>query len=141
VAFAAGDGGDIGRLAITGFCWGGRIVWLYAAHNERVKAGVAWYGPLAGEPSELKPKNPVDIAPSLKVPVLGLYAGEDSNIGMDQVEAMRGALQGSPGGSTIEVVPGVPHGFNADYRPSYRESEAKAGWSRMLDWFKQHGAA
>jgi carboxymethylenebutenolidase len=141
VSYAAGDGGDIGRLAITGFCWGGRIVWLYAAHNERVKAGVAWYGPLVGEPSDLKPKNPVDIAPSLKVPVLGLYAGDDANIKPENVEAMRKALEGSTSGSQIIVVPGVPHGFHADYRPSYNEKEAKEGWAKLLDWFKSHGAA
>jgi carboxymethylenebutenolidase len=141
VSFAAGDGGDIGRLAITGFCWGGRIVWLYAAHNERVKAGAAWYGPLVGEPTDLKPKNPVDIAGSLKVPVLGLYAGDDANIKPEHVDAMKKALAGGSSGSEIIVVPGVPHGFNADYRPSYREKEAKEGWAKMLDWFKSHGAA
>ena len=141
VAYAAGDGGDIGRLAITGFCWGGRIVWLYAAHNERVKAGVAWYGALVGEPSDLKPKNPVDIAPSLKVPVLGLYGGDDANIKPEHVEAMRKALEGSSSGSEISVVPGVPHGFHADFRASYREKEAKEGWAKLLDWFKSHGAA
>jgi carboxymethylenebutenolidase len=141
VAFAESDGGDIGRVAITGFCWGGRIVWLYAAHNTHLKAAVAWYGPLVGEASDLKPKNPVDIGASLAVPVLGLYAGDDANIKPEHIEAMKQALAGGSSGSEIIVVPGVPHGFNADYRPSYREKEAKEGWAKMLDWFKSHGAA
>jgi carboxymethylenebutenolidase len=141
VAYAADDDGDIGRLAITGFCWGGRIVWLYAAHNTHLKAGAAWYGPLVGETSDLKPKNPVDIAAELKIPVLGQSGGADANIKPEHVEAMRKALAAGSSGSEIVVYPGVPHGFNADYRPSYREKEAKEAWARMLAWFKSHGAA
>lgn len=139
LAYAAGDGGDVDRVAITGFCWGGRIVWLYAAHNPHLKAAAAWYGPLVGEPTSLKPKNPVDIAPTLTVPVLGLYAGDDANIKPEHVEAMRQALAKGQSGSQIVVYPGVPHGFHADYRPSYREKEAKDGWAKLLDWFKSHG--
>ncbi len=141
VAYAAGDAGDIGRLAITGFCWGGRIVWLYAAHNPQLKAAAAWYGPLVGEPTPLRPKNPVDVAPALTVPVLGLYAGDDANIKAEHVQAMRQALAKGRSGSQIVVYPGVPHGFHADYRPSYRETEAKDGWARLLDWIKGHGVA
>jgi carboxymethylenebutenolidase len=141
LAYAKGDGADGERLGITGFCWGGRIVWLYSAHNPQVDAGVAWYGPLAGDPSDLKPTNPVDIAGDLKVPVLGLYAGGDTFITAEHVEAMRAALSGGGSGSEIVVVPDVQHGFHADYRPTYNETAAKEGWARLLDWFKAHGVA
>jgi carboxymethylenebutenolidase len=141
VAFAKGESGDTERLGITGFCWGGRVVWLYAAHNPQVKAGVAWYGPLALETGDLRPKNPPDIAAELKVPVLGLYAGGDTFIVPEQVEAMRNALAQGTSGSEIVVVPEVQHGFHADYRPTYNEAAAKDGWARLLDWFKAHEAA
>jgi carboxymethylenebutenolidase len=135
---------DARKLAITGFCWGGRIVWLYAAHNPNVRAGAAWYGRLAAganaPKNPLQPNNPIDFAASLKVPVLGLYAGKDTSITKD-VDAMRAELQKGTSGSEIIVYPDAEHGFNADYRPSYNERDAKDAWARMLAWFKQHGAA
>lgn len=131
--------GDAKRLAITGFCWGGRVVWLYAAHNPDIKAGVAWYGHLVGAPSDLKPKNPVDVAADLKAPVLGLYGGMDTGITADAIAQMRAALAAAHNPSEIVVYPGAPHGFHADYRPSYKEADAKDGDRRMYDWFKKHG--
>jgi len=141
VAFAASDGGDVARLGITGFCWGGRITWLYAAHNPKLKAGVAWYGRLVGDASALTPKHPVDVAANLKAPVLGLYGGADQGIPLDTVDAMRAAC--AKAGKTCEIVvfEGAPHAFHADYRPSYRAAPAKEGWSRLLAWFKTHGVA
>ncbi|MEH1830958.1 MAG: dienelactone hydrolase family protein [Nostoc sp.] len=131
--------GNADKLAITGFCWGGRIIWLYAAHNPKVKAGVAWYGRLVGDATELQPKYPIDIASKLTVPVLGLYGGKDPSIPLDTVEQMRDRLKSSSSKSEIIVYPDAPHAFFADYRPSYREKEAKEGWKRLLAWFKQHG--
>ncbi len=142
LAWAASTGqADPGRSAITGFCWGGRIVWLYCAHNPAMKAGVAWYGRLVGQASELTPKHPVDIAPSLEVPVLGLYGGADQGIPPQSIEQMRVALERGASGSQIVVYEDAPHGFNADYRPSYRKEAATDGWKRMTAWFKAHGAA
>ncbi|MBA3441772.1 MAG: dienelactone hydrolase family protein [Pyrinomonadaceae bacterium] len=147
VAYAKKSGkGQTAKLGITGFCWGGRIVWLYAAHNPQLKAGVAWYGRLVGRDSgnELQPKNPVDVATSLKAPVLGLYGADDQGIPLDTVERMRVALKEAKGAarqSEIIVYPKTPHGFHADYRPSYRPEEAKEGWRRLQEWFKKHGAA
>ena len=132
--------GDVTRLGITGFCWGGRIVWLYAAHSKQVKAGVAWYGRLVGEPSNLFPKHPVDVAADLKAPVLGLYAGKDGGIPLDTVEKMREALKKSKVPAEIVVYPDAQHGFHADYRPSYNEADAKDGWNKLQAWFKKHGA-
>ncbi|BAZ00632.1 dienelactone hydrolase [Tolypothrix tenuis PCC 7101] len=131
--------GNANRLGITGFCWGGRIVWLYAAHNPEVKAGVAWYGRLVGDATELQPKYPIDIASTLTVPVLGLYGGKDTGIPLDTVEKMRDRLKSSSSKSEIIVYPDAPHAFYADYRPSYREKEAKEGWKKLQAWFKQHG--
>ncbi|MEH1961628.1 MAG: dienelactone hydrolase family protein [Nostoc sp.] len=130
--------GNADKLAITGFCWGGRIIWLYAAHNPKVKAGVAWYGRLVGDATELQPQNPIDIASKLTVPILGLYGGKDTGIPINTVEQMRDRLKSSSK-SEIIVYPDAPHAFFADYRPSYREKEAKEGWKRLLAWFKQHG--
>lgn len=127
------------KLGITGFCWGGRIIWLYAAHNPQVKAGVAWYGRLVGDATELQPKYPVDIASKLTVPILGLYGGKDTGISLDTVEQMRDRLQSSSSKSEIIIYPNAPHAFFADYRPSYREKEAQDGWKRLLAWFKQNG--
>ena len=141
VAFARGEGADATRLAITGFCWGGRIVWLYAAHNHAVRAGAAWYGPLAGKPDALRPHTAIELASDIKAPILGLYAGLDQNISAADIDAMRQAL--TKAGNTvsrIDVFPDAQHGFNADYRPSYNETDAKEAWSRMLAWFKSHGA-
>ena len=146
LAWAAENGGDLKKLAITGFCWGGRITWLYAAHNKDVKAGVAWYGRLVGTPSELTPKNPVDIAASLHAPVLGLYGGKDNGIPLDTVNEMKKALAaaGKKGNkaakaSQFVVYPDAGHAFHADYRPSYREKEAADGFKRALAWFKAKG--
>jgi carboxymethylenebutenolidase len=131
--------GNAEKLAITGFCWGGRITWLYSAHNPQVKAGVAWYGRLVGNTTELTPKHPVDIASALSVPILGLYGGKDTGITLDTVEQMRDRLKSSSSKSDIIVYPNAPHAFFADYRLSYREKEAKNGWKRLQAWFKQHG--
>ncbi|MCU0516630.1 MAG: dienelactone hydrolase family protein [Oscillatoria sp. Prado101] len=131
--------GNTDKLGITGFCWGGRIVWLYAAHNSKVKAGVAWYGRLVDEPAPLTPKNPIDIAGELKVPVLGLYGGKDEYIPNQTVERMRSALKAGSSGSEIVVYEDAPHGFYADYRPTYRKEPALDGWRRLLDWFKKYG--
>jgi carboxymethylenebutenolidase len=143
VAFAKGEGkADTAKLGITGFCWGGRIVWLYDAHNPAVKAGVAWYGPLTPKQSSLTPKNPVDVTMDLKGPVLGLYGGADTGIPQESVEKMRAALKaGSPAAmkSRIDVYPDTPHAFNADYRPSYRKEAAEDGWKKCLEWFKANG--
>lgn len=148
VAWAGANGGDAGRLAVTGFCWGGRITWLYAARNPRVKAGVAWYGKLDGPRTELQPLNPVDVAASLKAPVLGLYGGKDTGIPLEEVQAMRAALKsaGQQGNaaaaaSRIDVFPEAPHGFHADYRASYREAEAKEAFARLQQWFRDLKAA
>jgi carboxymethylenebutenolidase len=128
--------GNIDRVGITGFCWGGRITWLYAAYNPKVKAGVAWYGRLVGTSTTLTPKHPVDIAPTLSVPVLGLYGGKDTGIPLDGVEKVRTLLTSGGSKSAIVVYPEAPHAFFADYRPSYRETEAKDGWNRLQEWFK-----
>ncbi len=143
VAYAKGTGkADTSKLAITGFCWGGRIVWLYAAHNPNLKAGVAWYGRLKGDKTELQPKYPVDLAADVKAPVLGLYGGADQGIPVATVEAMREALKAA-GNTTAEIVvyPDTPHAFYADYRPSYRKEQADDGWKRLLEWFKKNGVA
>ncbi len=142
VAWAKGTGkGDTSRLGITGYCWGGRIVWLYAAHNPDLKAGVAWYGRLVGKPDELHPKNPADLAASLKAPVLGLYGGADQGIPADSIETMRAAIKQADKTAEIHVYPDTPHAFFADYRPSYRKDQAEDGWKRMLAWFKKYGVA
>jgi carboxymethylenebutenolidase len=142
-AWAGGNAGDTARLAITGFCWGGRIVWLYAAHNPQVKAGVAWYGRISAPASALMPKHPIDVAGDLKGPVLGLYGGLDQGIPLDTVEKMRQALAASSNSaskaSTLHVYDNAPHAFHADYRPSYRKAEAEDGWQRLQAWFKQNG--
>ena len=141
VAWAAASGGDTRRLAITGWCWGGRITWLYAAHNPAVKAGVAWYGRLAGAASTLTPRHPIDIAASLTVPVLGLYGAKDGSIGLDSVEAMKAALAQGGSKSAFVVYPDAGHGFYGDYRAGYVEADAKDGFARALAWFKANGAA
>lgn len=131
--------GNVDRVGITGFCWGGRIVWLYAAHNPKLKAGVAWYGRLVSDATELQPKNPIDIASTLTVPVLGLYGGQDTGIPVNTVNQMEKKLKEGSSKSEIVIYPNAPHAFFADYRPSYREEEAKDGWKRLQAWFKQHG--
>ena len=142
VAWAKKSGkGNTGKLGVTGFCWGGRIVWLYAAHNPDLKAGVAWYGRLVGKPDDLHPKNPIDLVASLKAPVLGLYGGADTGIPKESVEQMQKALKEAKQSSEIVLYPDTPHGFHADYRPSYRQKEAEDGWKRMKEWFKKNGVA
>lgn len=140
-AWAAKNNGNEAKLGITGFCWGGRIVWLYAAHNPQLKAGVAWYGRLTGDKEELHPRHPLDVVKSVKAPVLGLYGAEDQGIPMEIVEIMQADLKAANSGSEIVIYPEAPHGFHADYRPSYRAGPAKDGWKRMQDWFKKHGVA
>ncbi len=139
VAWAKNHAADTTRLGITGFCWGGRITWLYAAHNPGVKAGVAWYGRLVGAAGALTPKHPIDLAGDLKAPVLGLYGGLDQGIPLDSVDKMQAALAAAGKNSRIHVYDNAPHAFNADYRPSYRKEEAEDGWRRMQAWFKQNG--
>ncbi len=138
-AWAASDGGDAERLGITGFCWGGRITWLYAAHAPKLKAGVAWYGRLVGDPTPTLPQHPLDLAAKLRSPVLGLYGAEDTGIPLESVERMRKAIESAKGASQIHVYDGAPHGFHADYRPSYHAEAAEDGWKRLLDWFRKHG--
>ncbi|CAB3734208.1 dienelactone hydrolase family protein [Achromobacter piechaudii] len=140
--WAAANGGNPDRLGIVGFCWGGRQVWLYAAHNPKLRAGAAFYGQLAGEPSELKPKSVLSLVNDLKAPVLGAYGGKDAGIPLSDVDRMRIELAKGPAAakaSRIDVYPDAPHAFHADYRPSYRKPEAEQAWTRMLDWFKQNG--
>ena len=144
VAWAKGQGADTAKLGVTGFCWGGRITWLYAAHNPGVKAGVAWYGRLVGQPNPLQPSNPVELAAKINGPVLGLYGEKDAGIALDTVEQMKAALAaGSAAAKRSEFVvyPDAPHAFHADYRPSYRKDAAEDGWRRCVAWFKAHGVA
>ena len=147
VAWARGQGADAARLGITGFCWGGRITWLYAAHNRAVKAGVAWYGRLVGPTSALNPAQPIDRAGQLNGPVLGLYGEKDDGIPLESIEKMKAALAAAQPGSAAArrsefvVYPNTPHAFHADYRPSYRKDAADDGWQRCLAWFKAQGVA
>ena len=140
-AWAATDGGDPDRLGITGFCWGGRIVWLYAAHNPTLDAGVAWYGRLDSTRDELHPTQPIDLVEGLRAPVLGLYGGADQGIPNDTVAAMQEKLRLAGNPSEIVLYPDTPHGFHADYRPSYRREQAEDGWQRLLAWMAKHGVA
>lgn len=148
VQWAGKNGGNMKKVAVTGFCWGGRITWLYSAHSKNVKAGVAWYGRLVGTPSALTPAHPVDLAATLKAPVLGLYGGEDAGIPLTTVNQMKDALAdaGAKGNkaakaSEFVVYRTAPHAFHADYRPSYRKADAEDGFTRALAWFKSHGVA
>lgn len=141
--WAVKNGGDAARLAITGFCWGGRITWLYCAHNPKVKAGVAWYGRFEGETNERTPTQPLMRVDALQAPVLGLYGEKDDGIPLTSVEKMRAALKNSPNAaaksSEIKVYPDAPHAFHADYRPSFRREAAEDGWQQLLQWFKKNG--
>ncbi len=144
VAWAKAQGGDTSKLGVTGFCWGGRITWLYAAHNPALKAGVAWYGKLVGAPSALQPRQPIDLAADLKAPVLGLYGGQDPSIPLDTVDKMKALLaQGSEAArrSSFHIYADAGHAFNADYRQSYRKDAADDGWKRCLAWFRANGVA
>jgi len=137
-SWAAGNGGSAARLGVTGFCWGGRIVWMYAAHNPVVKAGVAWYGPVAraycaGD------RSAIDVADRIKAPMLGLYGADDAGIPPDTLERMRAALKAAGNArSEFVIYPGTPHAFHADYRPSYRKEAAEDGWAHALMWFQKH---
>ncbi|MFM1802876.1 MAG: Carboxymethylenebutenolidase [Planctomycetota bacterium] len=140
VAWAKQSGiADTSKLGITGFCWGGRIVWLYSAHNPQLKAGVAWYGRLVGMTDPLHPKNPIDLVEELKAPVLGLYGGADNGIPNNTVEQMQTALKEAGKPCEIKLYADTPHGFHADYRPTYRKENAEDGWKRLLDWFAKNG--
>lgn len=139
--WAGKNKGNADKVAITGFCWGGRIVWLYAAHSAKLKAGVAWYGRVVGQASPLTPKNPIDVVADIKAPVLGLYGGKDQGIPNDTVQMMESELKKAGKKAQIVMYPEAPHGFNADFRATYREADAKDGWKRMLDWFKANGVS
>jgi len=142
VAWAAKTGhGDVSRLGATGFCWGGRAVWLYAAHSSQLKAGAAWYGQIIGVTNDCRTRTALDVAGTLKAPVLGLYGGKDTGIPPEHVDAMKGALHAAGSESEIVVFPKAGHGFNADYRPSYSPEDAKHAWQRMLAWFRKYGVA
>jgi carboxymethylenebutenolidase len=140
LGFAKASGSaDLARAAVVGFCWGGRQVWLYAAHNPSLKAAVAWYGPLGVPLSALRPRNPPDIVGDLKAPVLGLYGGIDRGIPLEQIEAMRQKLAAAGDASRIIVYPDAGHAFHADYRPSYVKVDAEASWQEATAWLKAHG--
>lgn len=142
VAWAGANGGDLARVGVTGFCWGGRQTWLYAAHSKSIKAGVAWYGRITGNQNDLTSKNPIDIAGVINGPVLGLYGEADTGIPLADVEKMKTALaagNAAARASQFVVYKDAPHAFHADYRPSYRKEAADDGWKRCLAWLKQHG--
>ncbi len=144
-AWAAKNRGDVKKLSVTGFCWGGRITWLYAAHNPKVKAGGAWYGRVVPTPNSpvnaMQPTTPFDYAKELRVPVLGLYGGLDRGIPLDGVQRMQDELKKGKSNSAIIVFPNADHGFHADYRPQFNREASAEAWDKLLAWFKKHGAA
>ena len=139
ITWAGKNKGNVNHVAVTGFCRGGRQTWLIAENNKRVKAAVAWYGPVLNPPSDIQPKTATDMADKLNCPLLGLYGGQDTSIKVDDVHAAEAKAKAA--GKTVEIViyPDAPHGFNADYRPSYRKADAEDGWKRMLAWFAKYG--
>ena len=144
VKWAGGNGGNVKKVGITGFCWGGRITWLYCQHSKNVKAGVAWYGRLVGTASALTPKHPLELAAELKAPVLGLYGGQDAGIPLTTIVQMKDALAAAKGNAAAQatqfvVYKDAPHAFHADYRPSYRKDAAQDGFAKALAWFNGHG--
>ncbi|WP_377703330.1 dienelactone hydrolase family protein [Pseudoduganella sp. UC29_71] len=142
VAWAKANGGNTDKLGITGFCWGGRQTWLYAAHNPHVKAGVAWYGRVVGEKTAINPLHPIDVADKIKAPVLGLYGAKDTGIPVESLDKMKAALAAAGNTkSTFVVYPNSGHAFHADYRPSYNEADARDGFARAVAWFKANGVA
>ena len=141
LAWAGKNRGNLDKVGITGFCWGGRVVWMYVAHNPKVKAGVAWYGRVAGDKTDMTPSHPVDVAGKINAPVLGLYGGADAGISNDSVDSMRAALKSANKPSMIHTYPDTPHAFHADYRPTYRKEQAEDGWKRATEWFKKNGVA
>ena len=138
VAWAKSQGGDTSRLGIMGFCRGGRTVWHYSTHNPNLKAGVAFYGTLVDK-SDAAPKSSIELAPEVKEPVLGLYGAEDAGIKVEQVNQMEAALKADGKTAEFHTYPGAPHGFVADYRPSYRKEAAEDAWNKMTAWFKKYG--
>ena len=143
VKWAGANGGDTSKVAVTGFCWGGRITWLYAAQGP-VKAGVAWYGRLVGTPNDLMPKNPIDLAANMRAPVLGLYGEKDGGIPLDTLDKMKAVLatgNAASKASQFVVYPDAPHAFHADYRPSFRKEAAEDGFKRCLEWFQANGVS
>ncbi|MET0918905.1 MAG: dienelactone hydrolase family protein [Burkholderiales bacterium] len=137
LAFAKGTGNaDVAKLGITGFCWGGRIVWMYAGHNAALKAAVAWYGPVSRS-YHAGDRTALDVVPDIRAAVLGLYGGDDPGIPNDTTAKIGGAMKAA--GKTCEIVvyPDTPHGFLADYRPSYRKEAAEDGWNRLVEWFRK----
>jgi len=141
VVWAGKNGGDTARLGVTGFCRGGRDTWLYDAHNPKLKAAVAWYGPVNDKTSDIQPQTATDLADTIHAPLLGLYGGQDTGIKMDDVKAAAAKAQKAGKTAEIHIYADAPHGFNADYRPSYRKADAEDGWQRMLAWFKKYGVA
>ena len=141
LAWAAHNHGSATRIGVTGFCRGGRNTWMYATHNAKLKAAVAWYGPIKGAPSPIQPQVVLDIADKLKCPLLGLYGGKDASIAVDDVQAAAAKAKAAHKTVDIVIYPDAPHGFHADYRPSYRQADAEDGWKHMLDWFKRYGLA
>lgn len=144
LAWVGKNGGDLKRVGITGFCWGGRITWLASAQIPQIKAGVAWYGRLVGEKTANSPLHPIDLAAQMKAPVLGLYGGADAGISVESINQMKAALAAAKDNqaaqaASFEIYPDAPHAFHADYRPSYREAPAKDGWARCAAWFKKQG--
>lgn len=144
IAYALKNKGNAKKLSITGFCWGGRIVWLYAAHNKNLDAGAAWYGGLVDAPNrpknDLQPTMPIDIAKDLKVPVIGFYGGLDTGIPQDTVQRMQDELKKGKSKSEIVVYPNAKHGFHADYRESFNKESSEDAWKKLQDWFKKNGA-
>lgn len=144
VVWAAKNSGNIQKVSITGFCWGGRIVWLYAAHNPKIKAGAAWYGRVVPTPNspvnQAQPTTPSDYAKDLKVPVIGFYGGLDKGITQDGVQKMKDELAKGASKSEINVYPAADHGFFADYRGSYNKDASADAWPKLLAWFKKNGA-
>jgi carboxymethylenebutenolidase len=138
VDWAKSQGGDTNRLGIMGFCRGGRTVWLYSTHNPNLKAGVAFYGSLADPENEAWPKNALNLAADVKEPVLGLYGAEDTGIKVEQVKDMEARLKAAGKTAEFHIYDGAPHGFHADYRPSYREQQAKQAWGELVNWFKKY---
>jgi len=138
VAWAKSEGGDTSRLGMIGFCRGGRAVWIYAAHGGALKAGVAFYGSLVDPQNPLWPKSPIQLAPEMKAPVLGLYGDADQGIPVSQVEQMKEALKAAGKTAEFKIYPGAPHAFHADYRPSYRKEAAEDAWRKMIEWFKTY---
>jgi carboxymethylenebutenolidase len=132
--------GNANRLAVTGFCWGGRIVWLYSSHNPKLKVGAAWYGRIEGDKNAMTPKNPIDLAGSFNAPVIGFYGGKDTGIPVESVEKLRTALRVVDDRSELNIYPQAEHGFNADYRPSYNREASQDAWQKLLAWFKKYGA-